>query len=381
MSRRSWLFGIVVLALGTAVASGVGTNTTRIEAVPIATLIGGGAGPPRYLRSDAKGNVYLLDGKTLEVFRVSEGAPAKALRALKLAKASPAAEPIGFVADAALCADGDTWVLLAVDSRVVHVFVRSVQEPILAPDWLVTGVACAGGRPAVAVSTAAAGPPAANVQTGPPATPDLVHVWTGEEWRAFVPRIFDPRRDAGSSRDGFLQDVAASQIVVGHGRNGSVWVAQSSYYAVRHVSSGGRVLTSISTGPPRIVMRDRTDTEIEQLEAATRAAGQAVPRGGFGPTPQRAILGVGEGMDGLLYLLVEPRDGRSSLAIDRYNPVELRLERVSVAIPSGTSVKSFAVGSDGIYVATPTIVDGAWWIPWDTLQASTWEPVKEAIVR
>jgi hypothetical protein len=348
-----------------------------VQPVVITRLLEVGAGGPQLLRADARGRVHLLDTSTLTVFPVgASGVPGKP-RKLERQAGSP---PLAFVTEAAACGDGSSWLLLTPTGRpAVRYFAEGKEQSLKEAPWMVTGVACPGGTPTVAVGPL---PGRLNDTAAVQPNPHLLLQWTGGEWTPFLARVFDPlsQRSSGDVPAAVRMTMAASMVLIAPGTRGSAWVAHENIYNVRRVSAGGRTLTTLQDGPPRIEFRDRTSAEIAKLTTALREARRSPPNGGFGQVPRRSILGIGEAPDGIVYLLVAPR-GSTGLAIDRYDPVQLRVQRVFVELPAREAIESFVAGADGLYVATPSVSNGAWWLPWEKLHEAVWESARRVEIR
>jgi hypothetical protein len=346
--------------------------------VPIARLLETEDGPgPRYLRTDEKGRLYLLHGSSLAVYRVHGGAVAR--KPERVLAADGAQE---FISDAQSCAGADSWVLFSLGAQRLRLFARGEQQVLPSPPWFVTGVACPGGSPTISVTTGTIRPPDAMVpEKDRWREPHLLLTWKGERWEPFLDRPELPGQRTQGQRERFAASLTNAQVVTARGREGSLWLAHAHQYYVQRVNRSGRVVTSFFDEASRVDMRPRTKQEIEQLEAAFDSDGERAPEGEFPPVARRVVAGVAEAADGMVYLLVETKDGSGSLALDRYNPVELKVDRAFVGVPSDTKIKSFVAGSDGLYLATPTVGLGAWWLPWDELDQGDWKPVQGLTIK
>ncbi len=330
--------------------------------------VGGGA---RFLRADAKGRLYLLRAKSLTVVRVAAGAPVpKSEVKLK------ARTPIGIVLDAAVCSGGDDWVILvATPEPAVRLFANGEEVPIPQPEWEMTGVACPGGTPAVAVTPGQSigGPP------GPPPTepPALMLRWDGERWAPHVDRLLDLRGKATGAKFVF-KSVGASQVVTTPDYRGRLWIGQAGFYNVRRVTSAGRVDTMLESGPLEVKLREPSEAERKNAEAALQGMGVTPPAASPGPRTDRALLGLAEGSDGSLYIFVAPRLAQGKLAIDRYSPGEARVMRIPVEGEVTEQLASFVADASGIYWAERS--GKAWWLPSEVLEKAPWKPATQVRV-
>jgi hypothetical protein len=349
---------------------------SKLQPVAIAAALETGSGPgPRFLRADPKGNILLVDASDLSVYRVRDGEVAR-----KPERVISQTQPSGLVRDAVPCGARDSWLMLLRAQQELRIFAGEEENKISDPEWMITSVACLGADPVVAMA-AASKKPFAIAGDEARQDPELLQVWRDGAWEPLLGRSFDAHGQGGDARTRLVRDLAASEVVAAPGRGQSLWVAHTSYYEVKRINAAGRVLTTLTAGPPEIEMRDRTQAEIEALQSAMEGVQRQLPVGGLGQVPRRTVVGVSEAPAGALYVLVAPKGSSGSLAIDRYDPVEARIERVVIAIPSTTTIKSFVAGYDGLYLATPSIANGAWWIPWEQLESATWNPLTEVEIK
>jgi hypothetical protein len=205
--------------------------------------------------------------------------------------------------------------------------------------------------------------------------------WTGSAWASYLSSAVGSEHVAGAAGSSTLAILkatqAASDVVIanGWGEDRGAWVAQRSFYHLRHLSPSGKVTTTISRGRLEVTLRDRTPAELASIE---QAAGKRFT-GGNAQVAQRSILGVAAGPDGL-YVLVEP-EGKSMLAVDRYDATTESVERATTTIPVGVPVASFVAGDDGLYVAQPKIQQGAWFLSWEELARADWEKLRDVVIR
>lgn len=337
-----------------------------LRPIPITQFLDYGGGGARFLRADGKGHVYLLVANSMTVVQVSAGVPvAKSQMKLK------ARSPLGIVLDAAVCPGGD-WVILTAGDKTVRYFPRGEESPIPEPEWSVTGVACPGGSPTVAVEfmQLVGGPPAPR----PTKPPGLMLRWDGERWVPYLDRLLDLTGKA--SGDEFINKTeAASRVVTTTDCGGRLWVGQAAFYNVRRITGAGRVDTTLESGPMEIKFAEPSVEERKMAERAIREMGAAGAKMHSPPITDRALLGLAEGPDGNLYILVAPRLARGKLAIDRYSPVEGRVMRTYVESLVGAQLASFVADASGIYWAERN--GKAWRLPSEALEKASWEPAKE----
>jgi sugar lactone lactonase YvrE len=159
---------------------------------------------------------------------------------------------------------------------------------------------------------------------------------------------------------------------------GAVWIAEEHGYRLRHFSPVGKLLSELTVGKGKPAVRERSAAEIEQqLARAQQGAGQRLNPASLRFTAPRTLDGLAAARDGRVYIVVEPAgDGdRAPLALDRFDPVRLTLERVLVDGIAERGRVSVALGRDALYIAPFSAEAGLWRLPWDQLEAAKWERV------
>ena len=191
-------------------------------------------------------------------------------------------------------------------------------------------------------------------------------------------RLLDLRGKA-TGTDFVYKSEAASQVVTTTDYRGRLWVGQAGFYNVRRLTSAGRVDTTIESGPLEVKLREQSDEERKTAAGVLRELGVSGPRPPPAPRTDRALLGLAEGVDGSLYVLVAPRLANGKLAIDRYSPGEGRVMRTHVEGQVGAQLASFVADASGIYWAERS--GKAWWMPSEALEKAPWKPATEVRVR
>ncbi len=368
MQRPLRILSLLLVCAATAGAAAPGT----LRPIAVTRFLAYGGGGARFLRTDSKGHLYLLIPKTLTVVPISAGAPvAKGQILLK------APSPLGTVIDAAVCSGPDDWVMLTWSPEpTVRLFMNGEEQSIHQPEWSLTGVACPGGTPAVAVEPAQPGVGAPGpLPTTPPA---LMLRWDGERWAPYVDRLLDLRGKA-NGLDFVYKSLAASEVVTTIDHRGRLWVGQSGFYNVRRITSSGRVDTTLESGPMEVKVREQPDEDRKRAESIIQGIGAAGAKLRPAPITDRALLGLAEGGDASLFIFVAPRLAHGKLAIDRYSPGDGRVMRTLVEGEVGAQLASFVADESGIYWADRT--GKAWWLPADSLEKARWEPAPEVRVR
>jgi hypothetical protein len=129
----------------------------------------------------------------------------------------------------------------------------------------------------------------------------------------------------------------------------------------------------LTVGDPGLEVVERPEEEREELRAMLEAQGRKVPEAALTAMPKAAVLGL-SASSGRLYVLVHTEGG---VALDRWNPVTVQLERAQLAGKLPVKKMRLAAGSDGLYLA---LVEGGggWWIPWSGIEAGAWSTVDDA---
>ena len=92
-------------------------------------------------------------------------------------------------------------------------------------------------------------------------------------------------------------------------------------------------------------------------------------------TGQHTLLGMARGLDGCLYLLV--RTQGEGVALDRYDPTRVALERLPLQLEIGDAL-TMAAGRNALYLAAGDGRKGRWRIDWDVLDQARWQKIANA---
>lgn len=354
--------GAVLLVAGLAAANAAAGEPAAVTVQPVAPEVRWDG--PQVVQADAKGNVFVLHGRELEVFPVrpdgSFGEPER------LFEESVAGGPP--VTRAAMSEPGD-WVVR--QGYELRWFRHGKELPLPGARWPVTAVAMLGGQPVAAVVPSPMGRPAPGEARS--ALPLLVEVGR-DRWSPVV-EVDDA--EAERTRTELMQRHSAHLIADSRNR---LWVAQQYRYLVQSFSAAGRQLLEISVDGDVIAHRDE-----EESAAARAALEKSRERLADGEranvhlnTAVSVIQGLAEGRDGRYYWLVHGEgEGGLALSLDRYDPIAGTLDRIALPLDV-RGVVSMAGGRDGLYVAAFNGKNGRYRIAWEDLEAAGWQAVEGA---
>jgi len=366
LRRLSTTVGVVTLAaVLTVVFSAAGGEAGELTPVSLPSF--GPSDGLRFLGVDNHGRVFALTSETMEVWPLtSEGA----------GEPSQLGEEAGFgrrstVIAAAMGDSSDEW-LVRTSAFGVTWFRSGKLLPLPETDWLVQDVTLAKGEPVVAVVPVGQGG-----GLEPPSTPPLLLGKSGKRWVTLVDGEV-PDDGRLTSQDGRERQAAYRElrwrraVDLATDPQGHVWVASDYAYRVVEYSSAGHELMVLTVGDPVLEVVERPEEEREELRAMLEAQGRKVPQAALTAMPKAAVLGL-SASSGRLYVLVHTEAG---VALDRWNPVTLQLERARLAGKLPVRKMRLAAGSDGLYLA---LVEGGggWWIPWSEIEAGVWSTVDD----
>jgi len=351
-----------ILGAGLAVL-GAAANTDA-ALIPAQVNLPAHPNAPQYLQVDAKGNVFLLRGDTLDVYTIDRDQVGKPKR---LETTMPPDKPTA----AAMSRDASSWALVA-SNRVFHFVDGSLQST---PDvgWLVTSVALLRGTPVAGVLPMTVGQPPLD---RPPAPP-LVMQLKDSTWDTLIPGKLPQRSQAHDPMDVLFAD---HTVKLTSDEKGRLWAT----YPYK-----GRLVRFTATGKPDAVIvlgkgtvrypadeAERGKAVREDLHKRGYTSNQATA-GAF--TAQLALRGLAFGQDGTLYTLLSSSITGGKTALGRLNPATASFETTPIELP-GSGELSMAAGREGLYLATVEGRADVWRVSWPTLDAATWTEFAEARV-
>ncbi|HYG65017.1 MAG TPA: hypothetical protein VEL74_20715 [Thermoanaerobaculia bacterium] len=316
---------------------------------------------PQFVEADRAGHVYFLRADTLQVYPVTkEGTLGEPIR-LK-----PGAKPIGEILNAAMSPDGEKWLLQSPFS--IWLFADGKEKPVPPLTWKPESVGFHRDDPLVAVAPMPLGK---RIDPDKIATPPWLLELGSDRWSVLRDLEGVSVAELLASGEKWNDAIAESSVLVAPGRLGHLWMAHQYAYRLQRLSPTGRSRLEITVGDGKV------QHEGEKGPSQwSHGSGALKQKGSYQTwTAATAILDLAEGPDGRLYLLVPTESG--GLALDRYDPVRLALERVSVKL-STEGRFTIAAGKDALYLAAWNGTKGRWRLPWEALEEAEWAPVENA---
>lgn len=369
-SRNCWS---LLLALALIAAS---PPRTEKESVPLPVSPAYFPAPAwegsQFLAASKKGEIFLLNPLSLEVFPGRTGSPAPTLPRFKPLPTQASSAP---ARRAAMSRDGDDWAIL--EGASIRLFRAGKEVAVSAVPWNPQAIAFQGTDLVALVL-----PEPIQPGTWSTGNPPLLLSWDGRRWNPLAEDEALAAYDA-AARFSEKQRRAASVFADSERR---LWVANLHRYRLRQFSPGGRLLTEIRVGRGQVqevsaeVAASRKEEMQKELEAQGVPASD-IAKGTFHVnTAKSVVVAMAEGLDARMYVLAHDRAKEGSgadLVLDRYDAALSTLERVRLALELPGHL-SMAAGKDGLYLAAFHAGEaGRWFLPWEALEDATWAPVAE----
>lgn len=324
----------------------------------------------QFVQADRSGNVFFLRANTFEVYPLTKrGDFAEVLRL------HPTDDRTGYIHSAVLSADGDQWLLYADFS--VRRFVDGEEKPLPALKWNPWGVGFLRDAPLVAVI-----PRPLDSIRHLPATMEVPWLLQlGQD--GWSPVTAAQAMDvAGMLKSGKMNDsISERAVFLKDDKDGKLWVAHQYGYRLQRFGSSGRQLLEITVDGGTVQRKEEShgievklhgdrENPLEATRDGRTEKGTYFPFRG-----QHTLLAMTQGLDGCLYLLV--RTQGEGVALDRYDPTRVALERLPLQLEIGDAV-TMAAGRDALYLAAGDGRKGRWRIAWDVLDLAHWQKVANA---
>ncbi len=354
LARRFARWLVALCTFGIAAGAVAPPAERRLVAEPVASGEADSWDGSQFVRADRIGNVFFFRPETLDVYPLARSGKLQEAQRLERVGAAPQ-----IVRDAVLSPGGDVW-FLSVDLGVRR-FVNGKEKPIPALDWRPSGIGFHRDQPVVSIVPL-------------PVSDDLVF----RERKGQVPRLmeFDGDRwnveaeysdlsaaeEAEANPRGRNDAVAQHAAFVTSDSSGRLWVARQYAYVVEQLGSSGQTRLRIAVDGGKV------------RETKPAAPDPKRPAGFQAFRAEAAILDLTEGRDHKMYFLAAAGGAGSGLAIDRYDPVLTRLERVPLTL-SQPGRFTIAAGRDGLYLAAWNARAGRWKLSWDALDEAPWKEV------
>jgi hypothetical protein len=314
-----------------------------------------------FVQADAKGNLFLLRGDTLDVLPVRHGRTESPKR-LHL----PIPTENRF-SSASMNQRGDSWAL--VESNRVLFFKDGRLQKTPETGWIISSAAMIRDTPTVSVLPMSVGRPRS---AGRPTTPPLILKLGSNGWEPQVAGTFPQR---AKNRDPINVLYAEHSIKLAPGSRGKIWAVNPySGRIVRYTSAGRSDLVIVfGTGSPKY--RGDEETLRKRFVDRLREKGYSSERARIGVlTAQVAIQGFTESPDGSLYALLDRSRVDNGPVLVRYNAVVNAVESTPVRF-SGEGEVRMAAGHEGL----AWTVEGGnelWQLSWPLLEAADWKELE-----
>jgi hypothetical protein len=183
----------------------------------------------------------------------------------------------------------------------------------------------------------------------------------GDRWSPLVEIAWPEQRDINSVTE------SCARLLLGD-RAGKLWSARTYGYDLERYSPAGRPLSKILVDKGKV-----------EHVAAKDASIPVEVREGDRPR-FRPFLGVfkisdlTEGLDHRIYLLAQPGNGEQGVSLDRYDPAQSLLERVTLGLEV-KGMATLAAGREGLYVVGHGGDQGRWRVSWEVLDQAEWKRV------
>ena len=333
----------------------------------------------QFLQADKKGRLFLLRGKTLEVFRLNGEGGLEPVSQVAEGSSAMVGRPLD-VWQAAMSPQGDWVVQDGFETRIL----RDGEEKLLTgPQWAVSAVGFLGDAPVIAGSPVEVDHARAFARALPESV-DLIAAWD-DKWEPLV--------SATAKAKQALDPLALSEqrmVRLAGTADGHLWVGFEFERRFREYSPAGKLLTEIVVGGGEAkpaadaeARKKRMAGEAEQFSAGLSArdaagGGKKVPVEIFEVTAEPVTRALAPGRDGHVYFLVRGAAGdKGGMALERYDSASGKLERLPLDI-SDPGLTTMAAGKDGLYIAAVMAKAGIWSLTWEELEAASWSPVEEA---
>jgi hypothetical protein len=339
---------------------------TRVEAPALK-----GTNATQFLAANSKGQLFLLRGDTLEVFRLgSDGGFDR--RVGKLAcELSTESE---FAYAAAMDPKGTTWAVGSPHELALCDFEKERRPEGL--KWVISSLTFSRSGPLVAVTDLGPAPGAAEARYK--RTEPRVFGLKDDRWEPIAWGPVSEGKMPANPLDFMAEGKAESDALICAGRKDAIWRASWNTYRLQKLSS--------SENPEHEVVVGKGEVEWQKLDQKERAreAGDRKAQGLFlvpgsgpgGPVPRGVLRALLCAPEGVLYLVVSTDEG---LALDRFDPSQNLLERVLLDGPKeqvSSGPMTAALVGDEIWLGGRLVRDGIWRISPEDLAAARWKPVK-----
>jgi hypothetical protein len=328
------------------------------------------ANATQFLAANTKGQLFLLRGDTLEVFRLgSDGGFDRRVGKL-------ACKPFsGSAYAAAMDPTGSSWAVSSAHEVELCDFEKERRPEGL--QWVISS----RSGPLIAVTDLGPAPGAAEARYK--RTEPRVFGLKDDRWEAVAwGPISESKEMPENPLTLMAEGKAESDALICTGRKESIWRASWNAYRLQKLSSSEKPEREIIVGKGEVEWqkldkkeqaREAGDRKVQGLQLVAFGAGSSAP------VPRGVVRALLCAPDGALYLIVSTDDG---LALDRFDPSQNLLERVLLdgAEVSASGPMSATFSGDELWLGGRLARDGLWRISPEDLAAARWKPVKGVII-
>jgi hypothetical protein len=311
---------------------------------------------PQIVRADRVGNIYFLRADTLEIYPLTQAG--KLGEPVKLEVLGEAPQ---LVRDAALSPGGDEWLVSA--DLVIRRYVGAKEKVMPALEWRASGIGFVRDQPVVSFLPL----PVSWDQVYRERKGQIPRLMTfdGDRWNVLAEYPSPPAADLADRRPDLNGAISQHAVFVASDTQGRLWIARQYAYDIEQLATSGKQKLHLLVAGGKVTERK------DDAETKDRPAGLSAFRS------NAAILDLVEGRDHRMYFLVAGGSTTGGIALDRYDPVTSKLERISLALqlPGRATLAS---GKHGLYIAAWSERNGRWNLSWDTLELADWKPVPNA---
>jgi|ERR1700720_2012711 len=318
----------------------------------------------QFLAADSKGHPFLLQGDTLEVFRLgADDAFDRRMGRLACGHSDTAYA-------AAMDPTGSTWAVSSPTELELCDFVKEQRPQGL--DWVVSSLIFSrSGGPLVAITGIGRPPDAAEARYK--RTQPRVLGLRDDHWQ---PVVWGPIPELKEQPTNPMPQIKAqTDALICAGPKDAIWLASWNSYRLQKVSASEKPEREIVVGSGEVEWQKLETKERDRENQERRAHGTDLIQGSAAKTVPRGVVRalLCGPRERVLYLVVSTVDG---LALDRFDPSQNVLERVlldGVTVSAGPMTAALA--ADELWLGGRRGADGLWRISLEDLAAARWKPV------
>lgn len=322
----------------------------------------------QFLGADSKGRLVLMRGWPPQIYALDPSGSASAWGDAEDRQAAMDGL-VHRVLEASLSPEG-TWIVITPE-QIVRIFRDEVQ---ILPSLRWSALAVA--QPDHVVAAVVPVIRGHMVPKYDPEAPPLLMEYTSSGWRTLTKEPFSAAEKRVEVSDQGTHRMFRA-LTLAPASAGGTWAANRYIYRLRRFSPSGREMQDLTLAPeatPEHFDEDVIEELRETLEAEAKLHGMEGAE--LHPFTAKEVLeAVVEGRDGKVYLYVAPGIFGGDPLLDRYDPLNHRLERAVLGIAKHPGRVSMASGKDGLWIAAKGSDHQLWRISWQVLQELKWSRV------